>query len=227
VTVDGRKLMRIVALAAWAAFFDYLWLSGAALRYVGSRTHWVVPFGAIVLTLVALLQLAGLRRHGGTAVRRTEIAGLLMLIAPVIAILLIPSPVLGSLAVRNKASARDLAAMSAQLKATGGPLTVYDIAVASQYPDFAARRGVMAGLPVGMSGVVSATRQGGFDLSRFKVYCCAADAIPFTVKIESTQAFKNDDWVAVKGRLEDAGDGTFIVRATSAHTASIDNDPYL
>ncbi len=60
-TLDWVRLVRGLALLAWAGFFDWLWLSGRAGDYVGPRTAWVVPFGGIVLTITALLYLRGVR----------------------------------------------------------------------------------------------------------------------------------------------------------------------
>ena len=38
---------------AWGALFAWLWLSGESVRYLGPRTQWVVPVGALGLTLAA------------------------------------------------------------------------------------------------------------------------------------------------------------------------------
>ena len=51
-SVDAR-LVRGGVIGAWALFFVLLWQTGTSDRYLGSRTQWVVPFGAIVLTLAA------------------------------------------------------------------------------------------------------------------------------------------------------------------------------
>jgi hypothetical protein len=48
--VDAR-ILRGGVLALWAGFFIVLWTTGTSDRYLGSRTQWVVPFGAVVLTL--------------------------------------------------------------------------------------------------------------------------------------------------------------------------------
>lgn len=225
--IDLRRALTFVALLGWASFFDYLWLSGESLRFVGTRTQWVIPFGGITLSLVALLALGGLWRGRGERVGRRDRAGLGVVLAPVLAILLIPAPVLGALAARNKASVADYKDVAAKIAQTGGPLTVFDIAVATRQPEFAEARGVVPGVPVKVSGLVSATRTGGFDISRFQARCCAADAIPFTVSVTSSQTFDTDTWIAVVGTLERSDDGVFSIRATSAHTAPIGEDAYL
>ena len=61
--MPARHLARTVVLVTWAAFFDWLWLSGASGRFVGPRTAWVVLFGAATLTAVAALHLAMSRRR--------------------------------------------------------------------------------------------------------------------------------------------------------------------
>ena len=65
--LDWPRIVRGTALLAWAAFFDWLWLSGRSGDYVGPRTAWVVPFGGIVLTVATLLYPRGaVRAAGGT-----------------------------------------------------------------------------------------------------------------------------------------------------------------
>jgi uncharacterized membrane protein len=48
--LDLRSI-RALALVAWAGVFTWLWVSGESVRYLGPRTQWVVPVGAIGLTL--------------------------------------------------------------------------------------------------------------------------------------------------------------------------------
>jgi hypothetical protein len=48
--LDWTRLIRGLALLAWALFFDFLWLTDRGSLYVGPRTTWVVAFGGITLT---------------------------------------------------------------------------------------------------------------------------------------------------------------------------------
>ena len=47
----GARMARIVAVGGWTAFFWVIWLSGDAGRYLGERTLWVVPFGAVATAI--------------------------------------------------------------------------------------------------------------------------------------------------------------------------------
>ena len=46
--LDLRSI-RALALVAWASVFAWLWITGESVRYLGPRTQWVVPVGAIWL----------------------------------------------------------------------------------------------------------------------------------------------------------------------------------
>src|SRR2546427_11822334 len=50
---NPARLAGGIALSAWAIMFWYLFLSGRSALYVSTRTQWVVPFGAILLTIAA------------------------------------------------------------------------------------------------------------------------------------------------------------------------------
>lgn len=208
-SVDRRALPRACAIAAWAAFFVFLWVSGDAQRYVGSRTAWVVPFGAVVLSLAALTQLAFALRGGEASSwpARREVAGLLGLLAPILLIAVIPAPSLGSLAVGKKQVSRALPI--ADDVSAEKPLTLFDIAAAARTPQYAAERGVTPGRTVEVLGLVSERRDDGtFQLARFVASCCAADAIPYTVEINAPglEAPEQDKWVRAKGRIAKQGD---------------------
>ena len=48
-------------LAAWAAFFWFLLVSGRWSLYLSTRTFWVVPTGAVLMTIAAAGRLATAR----------------------------------------------------------------------------------------------------------------------------------------------------------------------
>jgi hypothetical protein len=52
-SIDAR-IARGGVLALWAIFFVLLWWTGTSGRYLGTRTQWIVPFGAVVLALASL-----------------------------------------------------------------------------------------------------------------------------------------------------------------------------
>jgi uncharacterized membrane protein YcgQ (UPF0703/DUF1980 family) len=68
-----------------------------------------------------------------------------------------------------------------------------------------------------------------FQLGRFYITCCVADAIPVSVPVYRTLAhgdFAKDSWLEVKGALARRGDG-FVVDAEQIKRIPQPNHPYL
>jgi hypothetical protein len=95
--LDLRSI-RAIGLAAWGALFGWLWLSGESVRYLGPRTQWVVPLGAIGLTLAAAGYLRATRDMPSSRARPLELAGLAALLIPILAAGTLAHAQLGSLA---------------------------------------------------------------------------------------------------------------------------------
>ena len=93
--------LRAIGLSAWCAFFVWLWVSGEMVRYLGPRTYWVIPFGAITLGIVAVAHIPLLGRAGASAGRR-ELGALAMILAPILLVVAVPSPQLGTLAASRR-----------------------------------------------------------------------------------------------------------------------------
>jgi uncharacterized repeat protein (TIGR03943 family) len=224
--MPARHLARTVALATWAAFFDWLWLSGASGRFVGPRTAWVVLFGAATLTAVAALHLATGRRAppDERPVTVPELGGLLVLVAPVLALLAVPGANLGALAVQRKGD--QAAYRPPPRRSASAPIDIFDVAYASKDASFAAERGIAPGRRVVLTGLASGTGSRGFDLARFVTTCCAADAVPYRVRIVRAGNVRDDRWYRVTGRLERPGRGDFRVRATRLARIPTPADPY-
>jgi uncharacterized repeat protein (TIGR03943 family) len=226
-----KALARGMAVGLWAGFFWWLWLSGEAARYVGPRTAWVVPFGAIALLVVAVAQLTGVRRGARDRVGVREVLGLLALVAPIAAVALIPAPFLGALAVHRKSGTRALAIIAAGTKPPqpGAALSVFDVASASASAQYATAAGIRDGRKVKLLGIVTGKRaDGSFDLSRFKIVCCAADAIPYTVHVKATQAvpLKEDSWALAAGEIWRNDDGAFELVADHVAAGDAPSNPY-
>lgn len=228
--LDRRRLLRLLGLAAWAAFFDYLWIADEANRYVGERTGWVVPFGGIVLTLTALGYALTIRADGHTEPPgRKDLAGVVALLAPVLLVVVIPAPSLGALAVDKKSTNRVSASAEEARGRQGEVLTILDVSAASSSPEFARVRGVKAGLRVSLLGFVSAATSTGFTLARFQASCCAADAIPYTAKVQPASAtdVEIDQWVRAEGTLSRTPGGKFVVDASSVEVVDEPSEQYL
>ncbi len=224
--MPARHVARTVALATWAVFFDWLWLSGASARFMGPRTAWVVVFGATTLSIAAAMHLAAGARAPAAARPLTarELGGLLALVAPVLALAAVPSANLGALAVARKGDQG--AYRRPPARAANAPIDLFDVAYAGKDPTFAAQRGIGPGRRVALTGLVSGAGHGGFDLARFVTTCCAADAVPYRVPVVYAARVKDDRWYRVLGRLERPATGDFRVRATHLTRIPTPADPY-
>jgi putative membrane protein len=232
--VDVR-LSRGLALGAWAAFFTLLWVTGDADRYLGARTTWVVPFGAILTGATALVLLA--RGRSGVALSRGEAWGTLVLVAPILAVLTIPHAELGAAAAERRATASPAVAKrvarSAPPVTTGsarGPISELSYAhvMAAQGP--VPQPGVVPGVRVRLVGFVMrrpGTPPGLFQVTRFFLTCCIADAMPLYVSVDPPGAVpKRDTWVVVTGPLARRGE-ELIVAAEKVSPISPPTHPYL
>jgi uncharacterized repeat protein (TIGR03943 family) len=235
-TWDRRRLLHAAVLFAWAGFFLWLWRSGAATTYIGSRTSWVVPFGAAGFTVCGLARLASARHRGRPArVTVREAAGNAFFVAPLVAVLLVPSPQLGANAADRKSAvkARIRAAdLPAPDTAAGGPRPITMLEIVGGNVDPETRRAVDAhsGRPARVDGVVTKVRRNAIDVTRFQIYCCAADAVPFTVTVEQRgigRRFAKNQWVAADGVLRDSGDQIYVVAARTVRREPEPANPYL
>jgi putative membrane protein len=235
VTLD-RTLARSFVLAAWSLFFLWLWLGGEATRYLGPRTLWVVPFGALTLGGAAIAGFAAARDDRGRRVplgRREAITAAVLLL-PMLAVAAVPRAQLGSLAASNKASTGTFAGAGALLgtPSDDGAVSFRDIHYANQSEEYALERGIGEALKVELVGFVTNAPEGAGDrleLTRFYVSCCAADAIPYSVAVAAGRrgsGLRKDEWVEVAGVLARDADG-FIVEAESVRSVSVPQDPYL
>jgi uncharacterized repeat protein (TIGR03943 family) len=228
--VDPTRLLRGIALLAWAAFFDYLWLSGRSTDYVGPRTGWVVVFGAIALTVAALLYLSGVRTVArAPAPSGRELGRLLVIVAPIVLAGTAPAVTLGAQAVDQKRSA-DGATSLARLADYDGEIRLYELAGAAFNPEWAAERGIEAGLKVKFDGFVSRVRDdGSIELSRFMASCCAADAVPYSIDVSlpaGGAGVEKNQWLEIRGSVETGTRTAFMVEAETAKPIDRPLDAY-
>lgn len=235
--VDGRRAMRGGVLAAWAGFFAWLWISGEISRYLGPRTYWVVPFGAFLLGAAALMHAFTLRVPAPRPrPSTTEVVGALMMVIPLIAVLIVPSADLGSLAASRKSTAASFEGIGGPVAAEAEPIenpTFRDIAYAEQSQRYAAAIGLEPGRRVELVGFVDdepGGPEGTFELTRFYVSCCAADAIPYSTAIDprglGPAELPTDAWVKASGELE-RRDERLVVVADRLERVSEPEEPYL
>ena len=234
--IDGRIALRGGILGAWAAFFIWLWLSGEMSRYLGPRTYWVIPFGAVTLGGAALAHVYLARSTSPRHIAYADVGRSVLLIVPLIAAVMVPNADLGALAASRKATGAGLALANVPTGDDVDPIEnpgFKDVHYADESDRYARATGVVPGKEVILVGFVSEDGgdfAGSFDLTRFYVSCCAADAIPYSVAIEPPSDFsgslKPDTWLRARGPLELRGD-RLVVAATTLEAVPEPEDPYL
>jgi uncharacterized repeat protein (TIGR03943 family) len=234
---------RALVLVAWAGFFVSLWAGGDADRYLGPRTTWVVPFGAITLSLAAAgYGYLALKSPGSRPITGVELLGHFALIVPILTVLVVPRAELGAQAARKKDTNRTVAAaqlseakkaaakaaVAAANKEEISRIDFLSIASVTTDPGYARHIGVKPGILVRFVGFTVRTKEPDhFRLARFLISCCAADAVPVFVEVDAGEkAIPPDNaWLEVTGRLV-RQDGEFVVAARSM-TPTEARDPYL
>jgi putative membrane protein len=228
------RAVRALGLVAWGALFGWLWLTGESVRYLGPRTQWVVPVGAVGLTLAAIAYLHATRDTPSSRPRPLEIAGLVALIAPILAAATLAHAQLGSLAASNKLSSRgiDASALARLASKDARGIGFLQLNAAGRDAGLSRELGLEAGKPVRLVGFVSSDPSGGrpFELSRFYITCCVADAVPVSVHVTKGALrhvrLRRDDWLDVTGVLA-RGRREWIVRAIRVEHVDAPSNPYL
>jgi uncharacterized repeat protein (TIGR03943 family) len=221
-----RRNAHTVVLAAWAAFFLVLWLTGAEDRYVGPRTQWIVPFGGLALLVVAFLS----RRARSTAdLTLREGIGLACLLAPVLAVVLVPRAELGAYAAAHK-SGDFFPRVAPRPPASPEDVTFLDIRLAEKDHRFAIAGGIHDGLRVRLRGIVTREGRARFELARFYITCCVADAMPVGLPVDAhalrPRLRHEDEWLDVTGRLS-LRHGRYVLVADGERRVRAPSNPYL
>jgi uncharacterized repeat protein (TIGR03943 family) len=235
-TVDARSA-RALVLIAWSAFLVWLWASGEVARYLGPRTQWVVPVGALALCAVTIAYCRenGRRRGPVTRVRLGEAAGLAALLLPIVAGALLANVQLGALAASKKLSQRgiDLSALAALSAKNASHPDFVQVSVAGHNPGFAKQSGLTEGRTVRLVGFVAngqGTPRGSFQLARFYITCCVADAVPIGVTVAPATSgralYRKDDWLDVTATLAQRGK-EYVLEARKIRRVSAPSHPYL
>lgn len=223
---------RLLALGSWAGFFLFLWIGGDARDFVGARTAWVVPFGAIALSAATLVLAAAARRTPSTPASARECLAVVLVLTPVLSLLAAPGASLGAFAVSRKGSSRAVAALPLPVPhGPEQPPNLFDVVVAGQRADVAASLGITEGRAVVLRGLVSRAQGTSIDLSRLITNCCAADALAYTVPVDGGDALDPDDpypldtWLQVTGTLRRGPDG-FTLDASTIEEVDAPDNPY-
>jgi uncharacterized repeat protein (TIGR03943 family) len=209
---------------------------------VGGAYAKYVRAGMGPLLLIAGILLAGLglfgvvralgRRGRGPAEdahghQHSERIGWLLL-APVLALLLVTPPTLGSFGVNR----------SAAVSVTSGGKVFSALAPGRTVPmtllEFDERtvdhKGASFGTTqVRLTGFVTPSSDTqGFRIARYQIACCAADAVASVVRVTGASGSKpaRDQWVTVTGTFTAAADGVPELHAVSLAEIPTPKDPY-
>ena len=234
--VHPERAIRSLALLVWAGFFCYLWFSGEVYRYLGPRTLWVVPFGAVTLAVAAVAHLPSLlTKEPGERLSPRQLGALVAIVAPVVTVMVVPRPELGALAAARKSTGAAVGVAGSFITPVPdarGELSFIDVHYAESSEEYAATMGITDGTKLELTGFVTHGPElppEHFELTRFYISCCAADALPYSVAVEPTadaRDFPDDTWLEVSGFLEKQGDRWVLVASRLRETRE-PKDPYL
>ena len=202
---SSTRVLAALVLGGWAGFFWWLWLSGRYYLFVGARTSWVVPTGAICLTIAAAGRFATSRVQRTKPLRGRQALLAWVLLLPAVTTLALPPATLGAPAAASRGNFADAGIRVSPEEIASGELTLLKIAAGqssdSRYKALLARSGETATL-IGFVTMGSKAPPHGFELNRFVISCCVADALVIRLPVEGLGAgLDEDDWVQVTGQL--------------------------
>jgi uncharacterized repeat protein (TIGR03943 family) len=204
VTDEQTRSLLLVVLGATAV---WLWWSGQALNYVRpGLAPWVLA-GGVVVGLLGLLPPLGLlgqetTQTGGHGGHRHRARVGWLLLVPVLVVILVQPTALGSYAVSGRAAV------------PGGGNGGFDPlaapvrgAVPMSMAEFVTRAErdpgqSLAGVRVRLVGFVAPSegKEGGYRLTRFVIFCCAADAQALQAVVRGDRTPRaRDQWLEVEG----------------------------
>jgi uncharacterized repeat protein (TIGR03943 family) len=220
-----------VVLGAWAALFWFLWVTGRDAFYLSTRTAWVVPVAAVLLSAATLGRVITARTTTPEPLERRELATMAAMVVPVLLVMILPQATLGTFSAGKRAGFAGSGIASSASDIGSGALTLVDVAAAQTTPEGEKALAKRAGDTVDFVGFV--TRYGDtpadeFLLTRYVVTCCVADATVAQVRVVNVTpgAFADNDWVDVKGTIYPLG-REVIVNATTITGVPRPAKPYL
>jgi len=221
-----------VLLAAWAAMFWFLFVTGRVNLYLSTRTSWVVPVGAVLFSAAAIGALLGAHRGDLTPLSRKEASVMTLMVVPVVIVLALPPATLGSYsaAKRSSFSSARFSSIYGSISASS-EITLLSVAAAQTSDQGAEALAKRAGADVDFVGMVTRyadTPADEFLLTRFVITCCVADATVAQVRVVNVTPgrFRQNQWVEVKGPIYPLG-REIIVNASSIDPVPTPEKPYL
>ncbi|MEO8292452.1 MAG: TIGR03943 family protein [Actinomycetota bacterium] len=231
-TWSQARLFGGVVLGMWAVMFWFLFLSGRVYLYLSTRTAWVVPVGAVLLTLAAVGRLAASRVPAAEYLRRREAVVLTLIVLPVIVVLVLPPATLGtfSAAKKTRFSSVNLRTFYGEITSTS-EITLLSVAAGQTSDAGSEALAKRAGSDVDFVGFVTRYADTPADellLTRYVITCCVADATITQVRVVNVSPgqFEPNDWIEVEGQIYPLG-REVIVNATSVAGVPRPAKPYL
>jgi uncharacterized repeat protein (TIGR03943 family) len=220
-----------VVIATWATLFWFLWLTGRDAFYLSTRTAWIVPVAAVILTAATIGRLVSARVVRPEPIRRSELAVMAAMVVPVLLVLALPPATLGSFSASKRAGFAGSGVASSAGDIASGELTLVDVAAGQTSPEGERALAKRAGETVTFVGFVTRyadTDADEFLLTRYVVTCCVADATVAQVRVVNVTpgAFDDNEWVQVTGTIYPVG-REVIVAADSIEPVERPERPYL
>ena len=220
-----------VVLAAWAGLFWFLWLSGREAFYLSTRTDWVVPIAAVLLTAATVGRLASARVAIARPLATRELWIMGLMVVPVVLVLFAPVTTLGTFSAGKRSAFSGVGFAASAGDIGSGELTLIDVAAAETSPEGERALAKRAGETVSFVGFVAIrddTPAAEFLLARYVVTCCVADATIAEVRVVNVTPgqFANEDWVQVTGTIFPIG-REVIVDASDIVAVERPDHPYL
>ena len=216
-----------------------LTFTGTYRRYVRvGMGPWLAVAGVIVVVLGAVALFYALRRS-----RSDEPAGDgdgdghdhgdgvrvgWLLLAPIAVLQLVAPPTLGSYGV-NRGAAVNVSSGGAVFDplprgSNAVPMTLLEYGQRA----FDRHGSSLTGATVELTGFISKVDPGGFQLARYQIACCAADAVPAVVIVQGVAGKppRRDSWVRVTGAYVRGSGDLPRLAATSVEPIPVPNEPY-
>jgi uncharacterized repeat protein (TIGR03943 family) len=212
--------------------FWFLYVTGRVNLYLSTRTSWVVPVGAVLLTLAAVGRLAAARGPRPEPLKRREAVVMTLMVLPVVVVLALPTATLGSFSAAKKTQFSSLSTSTVYGDITStSEITLLSVAAAQTSDAGAEALAKRAGDDVDFVGVVTRYPDTPVDellLTRYVITCCVADATIVQVRVVNVPPgkFPANAWVDVKGQIYPLG-REVIVNASSIATVPRPAKPYI
>lgn len=229
---DRTRLLAAGVLGAWGAMFWFLQLSGRLNLYLSTRTAWIVPTGAVILSLGAAGAAVSAHRSGPTTMTRRGLVTAAILVAPMVLMAAAPPTTLGSFSSSRKAqfSGRGLWTYWGTFD-EDSEITFFFVAASKYWEGGAELLGQRAGDDATFVGFAERWDSTPIDelvLTRFVVTCCVADATPISIRVVNVPpgTVEEDSWVEVSGQVFPVGNDVIVV-ADTIEPAPTPDLPYI